>query len=474
MNNNQIKLNWKKILLSNVLVLVLIISAISSATEDPEATSGMLATAAVILVVKMIVQKTMPKKEYDSIKYAIGESENLEKTIDNLKLVQSDMETQAGELEKQFNTRASELENQIKQKEKEYESKKTELDLFISEMDLKITEAYIDTRDYSEITSSEIKNEISLLGLKEKELIKDGAVTFPSDWKVKEVNSNKRIILKAFNADFDNAIMKMTYSNVDSVRAKIVKAFETTNKAFEQHSIQIKKNYLELKLEELNLLYQYQKKLEIEKEQQKAIKEQILEEEKVRREIEKRKKEIAKEEQHFKSEQRNLMNYLSKANNDVEKELYLQKIKELEEKVKQLEIDKEMVLERELNTRAGYVYIISNIGSFGENVYKIGLTRRLEPMDRVKELGSASVPFEFDVHAMIFSDDAPKLENILHRHFRKQEINKVNSRKEFFRVSLSEIEQVVKENYNATVQFTELAKAEQYRESLRIQEQESR
>ena len=90
------------------------------------------------------------------------------------------------------------------------------------------------------------------------------------------------------------------------------------------------------------------------------------------------------------------------------------------------------------------MYVISNIGSFGEGIYKIGLTRRLEPYDRVKELGDASVPFEFDVHAMIFSDDAPALENTLHRHFRDRELNKVNHRKEFFRVDIDEIEEVVK------------------------------
>lgn len=129
---------------------------------------------------------------------------------------------------------------------------------------------------------------------------------------------------------------------------------------------------------------------------------------------------------------------------------------------------KENVLQRELNTRAGYVYIISNIGSFGKDIYKIGMTRRLEPMDRVKELGSASVPFEFDVHAMIFSEDAPKLENQLHHHFKEFEVNKVNPRKEFFKVSLREIEKVVLENYNGTVTFTEIAKAEQYRRSLAL------
>ncbi|HFM8168729.1 TPA: GIY-YIG nuclease family protein, partial [Enterococcus faecium] len=170
----------------------------------------------------------------------------------------------------------------------------------------------------------------------------------------------------------------------------------------------------EFKLQELELHYSYLVKITEEKEQQKAIKEQMIEEEKVRREIDREKKRIDKEQRQFNSEISKLIAYMQKANADVEKELYANKIQELEEKLKELEVIRENVLQRELNTRAGYVYVISNIGSFGEDIYKIGMTRRLEPMDRIKELSSASVPFEFDVHAMIFSEDAPSLETKLH------------------------------------------------------------
>lgn len=136
--------------------------------------------------------------------------------------------------------------------------------------------------------------------------------------------------------------------------------------------------------------------------------------------------------------------------------------------MKELELAKETVLEREANAKAGFVYVISNIGSFGENIYKIGMTRRLEPMDRIKELSSASVPFEFDVHAMIFADDAPALETILHQHFEKQSVNRVNLRKEFFNITLDEIEQFVKENFNNTVEFTKIPLATEYRQTLNI------
>ena len=251
------------------------------------------------------------------------------------------------------------------------------------------------------------------------------------------------------------------------MRGQLTKAFQTINNIFATDFIALDKQVLEMQLKELNLTYSYQQKKAQEQEEQKAIRAQMIEEEKVRREIEREKAKVEKEEAQFKNEINKLMKYLTKAT-EIEKQLYVDKIKELEDKVKLLEKDKENILQREQNTRAGYVYIISNIGSFGENIYKIGMTRRLEPMDRVKELGDASVPFEFDVHAMIFSEDAPTLETILHNTFKDNQVNLVNPRKEFYNVSLADIEKVVKENYNATVTFTQIAEAAQYRESVRI------
>ena len=123
---------------------------------------------------------------------------------------------------------------------------------------------------------------------------------------------------------------------------------------------------------------------------------------------------------------------------------------------------------RQANMKAGYVYIISNIGSFGENVYKIGMTRRLDPQDRIDELGDASVPFNFDVHAMIFSDDAPALEAALHRAFEKKKLNMVNHRREFFNVTLDEIKAVIKQNFDKTIEFIDVPDAEQYRISQKM------
>ncbi|MGX0141908.1 DUF4041 domain-containing protein [Staphylococcus hominis] len=322
------------------------------------------------------------------------------------------------------------------------------------------------------ITSKELKDKLSMLSLDEKDMVKnDEAINYSGyDEKKSYINSQIKQILRAFNTECDYLFSSLNARNYENYHNKIVRSFEILNRIYKVDKVEITREYLQIKLEKLNLINERAIKIEQEKELQREIKEQMKEEEKVRRELEQQKKKIEKEERQFGNEIKSLFKRLEKTKNDIEKELYADKIRELEEKVKQLEEDKKDVENRKLNTRAGYVYVISNIGSFGEGIYKIGLTRRLEPYDRVKELGDASVPFEFDVHAMIFSDDAPTLENTLHRHFRYRELNKVNHRKEFFRVDIDEIEEVVKNNHNNTVEFTKIPVAEQYWESQNINE----
>ncbi|MDE6313183.1 MAG: GIY-YIG nuclease family protein [Lachnospiraceae bacterium] len=240
------------------------------------------------------------------------------------------------------------------------------------------------------------------------------------------------------------------------------------SKIFVVDGVQLNLEILKLKLDKWNLVYTFELKKEQEAEIQRSIREQMAEEEKVRKEIERQKAKIEKDQAQHNNEMKRLMQYMQNSNDSAEKQLYIDKIRELEERLRQLESEKNTVLEREANAKAGYVYIISNIGSFGEDIYKIGMTRRLEPMDRVKELSSASVPFEFDVHAMIFSDDAPALEHALHKHFQNQRVNLVNLRKEFFHVSIDEIEDVVKKQFNNTAVFTKIPGAREYYETLSL------
>lgn len=331
-----------------------------------------------------------------------------------------------------------------------------------------------DSMDYSSfdsLSSEECKNKLAMIQQEEKDLVKnDQAVIVSQEMSVRQKNNNIKQLLRCFNAECDNIILAVTTRNIDTLRNKIVKCFDSLNKIFSQNGVTLSNDFLEYKLEEITLMYNYETKRAQEKEIQRAIKEQMLEEERVRHELEKRKNEIEKDQKQFSNEVSKLMKYLQKTNNDVEKQLYADKIRELEEKIKTLEAEKADVINREQNAKAGFVYVISNIGSFGEDVYKIGMTRRLEPMDRIKELSSASVPFEFDVHAMIFSEDAPALETSLHKHFDGYRINKVNPRKEFFKLNIDDIEEYVTKNYDEKVEFTKFAVAKEYRDTIAMAE----
>lgn len=225
--------------------------------------------------------------------------------------------------------------------------------------------------------------------------------------------------------------------------------------------------YIESKIDELHLALEYQIKKKEEKELQRELRAQQREAARLKKEIEEERKKINKEKKHYEQALKNLLEQIKEHG---ENEELLAKKHELENTLSDIDKSIQDIDYREANQRAGYVYVISNIGSFGENIYKIGMTRRLNPQDRVDELGDASVPFNFDVHAMIFSEDAPSLEAALHRAFEDRKLNMVNTRREFFNVTLDEIKEVVKNNFDKTVEFIEFPDADQYRTSLKMKE----
>lgn len=326
--------------------------------------------------------------------------------------------------------------------------------------------------------SSEVyQNKLNDIRQGQKQMVKEKKATNHSlDWTIGNDKKKGRefildtikLTLRAFNNECDNIIGKVKYNNIEASEKRIRKVFDDLNKLTDMQNVTITNTYLNLKIEELYLKYEFEQKKQEEKEEQLEIKERMREEAKALKELEKAKEKVEKEEKHFEQAIEKLKKQMEETAEDQHSKL-IEKLKELEMKLEETKKNKEDVLYRVQNTRAGYVYIISNIGSFGENVFKIGMTRRLEPMDRVKELGDASVPFTFDVHGMIFSEDAPALENALHKAFTERRLNRVNERKEFFRVDLKEIENVVKKNHNKTVEFTKLAEAEEYRKSVQIE-----
>ena len=335
------------------------------------------------------------------------------------------------------------------------------------------------TPRYSFMKADEYKARLLEIRAKQKTMIKEkNATSASSNWSVnnskskgrKMVSDMQKLLLRAFNAECDDVIEHVKYSNLEASEKRITSSRDAISKLGDMMDISITSGYYRLKIEELYLAFEYAQKKQQEKEEQREARARMREEAKLAKEIEEQRKKLEKEQQHYQNALQRINAQLEVAS-EADRSAIEEKKAEL---VAQLDkIDKEFaeVDYREANQRAGYVYIISNIGAFGENVYKIGMTRRLDPQDRVDELGDASVPFNFDVHAMIFSNDAPKLEAALHNAFADRKLNFVNQRREFFNVTLDEIKQVVRENYDKSVEFVEFAPAEQYRESVKLREQ---
>ena len=329
---------------------------------------------------------------------------------------------------------------------------------------------------YSFSSSEEYKEALTAIREKQKQMIKNQqAAVCRTEWSVEGSRAKGRAItnemiklfLRSFNNECDIAVQSVKFNNFDRCSARIEKSFQAINKLGKTNTISLSPAYKELKLDELKLAYEYQRKKQEEKEELAALRAQQREDAKLAKEIEAARKEAEKEKKHYQQARDKLRVQLAAAPSVDHADL-LSKQEELMNHLEELEHRMEDIDYRISNQRAGYVYIISNIGSFGEGVFKIGMTRRLDPMERVFELGDASVPFRFDVHAMIFSDDAPKLEAALHQAFASKRVNAVNHRREYFRVSLDEIKAVVKENHDKTVEFFDIPEAQQYRESLRL------
>ncbi|EDQ00523.1 DUF4041 domain-containing protein [Shewanella benthica] len=273
----------------------------------------------------------------------------------------------------------------------------------------------------------------------------------------------------AFNGKVDSALAKVKHDNFGKIKQEITDAFALVNhNGAPFRNARINQTFLDARQEELKWAVSTHELRQIELAEQREIKQQIREEEKARKEMEKAIKEAEKEERLIQKALEKSRAELANANEEQRIEFEAQ-LAELEGKLEEAEERGQRALSMAQQTRRGHVYVISNVGSFGENVFKIGMTRRLEPLDRVKELGDASVPFSFDVHAMLYSEDAPALEKDLHRRFNRESVNKVNPRKEFFRTSLAEIKQVVNNQGITDVHWTMKAEAAEYRESLAIE-----
>lgn len=277
-----------------------------------------------------------------------------------------------------------------------------------------------------------------------------------------------RFVVEAFNGKADSILSRLKSSNEGALAQELRDAFHLVNYSgapFRQ--ARVTDAYFQSRLDELRWGSRVQVLRERARDEQRLLREQIKEEQRAVREREKAIKDAEKDRATLESAMVRARAQVAAAS-EAQRARYELKLKQLEDQLLEAEARGRRAVSMAQQTKAGHVYVISNVGSFGESVFKIGMTRRLDPLDRIRELGDASVPFEFDVHGMIYSDDAPALERALHVKCLNQQMNKVNARKEFFRVSLLDIQRHVEELGLQAV-WTVVAAATSYRETLRLE-----
>ena len=331
---------------------------------------------------------------------------------------------------------------------------------------------------YNFDTEEEFKKKIEENQEKQKLSIKEKtAVICDTQWRVQDdrgywstakgtamINREVKLALRSFNGECDAIIAKVKWNNYEQSKKKINDIFERLNKIQDFHKTHISEAYLNLKQEELSLTYEKELLKYKKKEEERERREELREEQKAIRELERERERAESEELHYQAALEKVKQEIEKATG-IQYEKLSEKMRAYEEALAEAKANKERAISMAQQTKAGYVYIISNIGSFGEGIYKIGMTRRLDPEDRIRELSNASVPFKFDIHAMIYSEDAPALETLLHNTFETNKVNKVNGRKEFFNVSLEEIEDKIRES-GIDASFVKVPEARDYREGL--------
>lgn len=349
----------------------------------------------------------------------------------------------------------------------------SKIEIYNSELDLLDYGVYTPIFDYT--SPEEYKTALSEVRAKQKRLIAENkAVVCDIVWVVegssskgqKMIELDKKLILRAFNGECNAIISKVKWNNVSRCKDRILDIFERINKIQIVKKMYISEGYLSTVLEELDLEYGLELKTHQIKEQEQALREERREEERAIRELEQERARAEREELHYQAALEKVKKEIESATG-VKYEQLREKIQYYEDELAEARANKERALSMAQQTRRGYVYIISNIGSFGENVFKIGMTRRIFPEDRIRELSNASVPFKYDIHAMIFSEDAPSLETHLHNVFDRYKVNLINGKKEFFKVPLEQIEQEVVK-CGIVAEFLKVPEARDYRESLRI------
>lgn len=285
-----------------------------------------------------------------------------------------------------------------------------------------------------------------------------------------------KLMVVALEAELQNILYNLKYTNLDNsleavkeTTAKYLSVASEGNQSIAPTLVKFIGEIECLFTNAVKIEYEYYVQKERQKEEQALLREQMRQEAEERKILEQQKKQIEKEEEKYQTEI-NKVNELIATTTDEDKLKALHtKIAELQMQLDNVEVKKDEIIKRQ-NGQAGYVYVISNLGAFGDNVFKIGMTRRLDPQDRITELSGASVPFAFDVHSFIFSDNAVGLEQRLHTILNENRVNKINLKKEFFRISIDELEQLVL-TIDSSAEFNKTMLAEQYHQTLSLVEE---
>ena len=289
-----------------------------------------------------------------------------------------------------------------------------------------------------------------------------GAISAVSGWTVnssaaegrKMVRDISKLMLRAYNAEADNLVRALKPYKLQSSVDRLDKVVATIERLGTTMSIRVAPAYHQLRIRELELTADYLQKVAVEKEREREEKDRLREERKVQQEIERERARLEKERQHY----ANALMALE-ANGDVDGAARLrEQLDDLDKAIQDVDY-------RAANIRAGYVYVISNVGAFGERMIKVGMTRRLEPLDRVRELSDASVPFNFDVHALFFSNDAVGIESAMHAKLADRRVNRVNMRREFFYATPAEARDHLLALTGDLLQFEELPEALEFHQS---------
>jgi hypothetical protein len=270
----------------------------------------------------------------------------------------------------------------------------------------------------------------------------------------KMVTDLAKLMLRAYNAEAENCVRYVKAGNLKAAQKRLTTAATSIARYASMMEMQISPAYQELRLRELSLTADYQMKVQEEREAAREERARLREEQQAERELRAERERLEKERVHYAT----ALAALIASGQDVENHEVAEKLAELDKAIADNDY-------RIANIRAGYVYVISNVGSFGSGIVKIGMTRRIDPMERVRELGSASVPFGFDVHALLFSKDAVGVEAELHRRFASRRVNRVNLRREYFYTTPAEVKIALAEVTGNLLEFNDQAEAEQYRAS---------